>query len=109
MQMVIDLMGLVRCLYEEAIDLHALGRPTIIRASHVEPDAAGQWWADLSPVAGPRLGPFRVRSEALGAERAWLESHWLDRTGGGTLDSPEGGVLTVTESERKEQRHDGQE
>ena len=27
----------------------------------------------LSPVAGPRLGPFDLRSQALGAEVAWLQ------------------------------------
>ena len=43
----------------------------------LEPDDAGQWWADLSPVHGPRLGPFGVRSQALDAERLWLETHWL--------------------------------
>ncbi len=67
-------MAHVRCLYDEAIDLAALGRLSITRASHVEPDDAGQWFADLAPVSGPRLGPFDRRSEALEAERAWLGS-----------------------------------
>jgi hypothetical protein len=44
----------------------------IQRASHVEPDASGAWWADLNPVNGPRLGPFAYRSEALTAEAEWL-------------------------------------
>jgi hypothetical protein len=69
--------GQVHCIYGEAIDLAQLGRVQIARGSHVEPDATGQWFADLSPVAGPRLGPFAVRSEALKAEVAWLETHWL--------------------------------
>ena len=30
-----------------------------------------------APVGGPVLGPFDRRSEALEAERAWLEAHWL--------------------------------
>ena len=77
MDLVIDPQGGIRCLYGEAIDLAVLGTLCAIRASHVEPDAAGQWWADLTPVAGPRLGPFRWRSLALDAERAWLEQHWL--------------------------------
>lgn len=79
MQLVIDSKGQVRCLYEEVIDLHALGKPTIVRGSNVEPDTTGRWWADLGPVAGPRLGPFKQRSEALNAERAWLEANWLGR------------------------------
>ncbi len=77
MQLLIDRHGHGRCLYGEEIDLTALGTLTIQRGSHVEPDAAGQWWADLSPVGGPRLGPYHRRSEALTAEQAWLETHWL--------------------------------
>jgi hypothetical protein len=77
MQLVIDRRGSVRCLYDETIDLSALGLAIIRRASHVEPDAAGRWWADLAPVVGPRLGPFGKRSHALDAERNWLELHWL--------------------------------
>jgi hypothetical protein len=68
--------------YSEEIDLAALGSPVITRASHVEPDPQGRWWADLSPVGGPTLGPFDSRSEALAAERSWLETNWLGRSGG---------------------------
>lgn len=82
MQLVIEPGGAVRCIYGEEIDLAALGSPTISRASHVEPDQQGRWLADLSPVAGPVLGPFDVRSEALAAEHSWLETHWLGRAGG---------------------------
>jgi len=77
MQLVIDSHGDVRCVYGEEIELAALGQLVIRRGSHVEPDADGHWWADLSPVRGPTLGPFTRRTEALDAERAWLESHWL--------------------------------
>jgi hypothetical protein len=42
------------------------------RASHVEPTAKGGWSADMSPVNGPILGPFRLREEALAAECEWL-------------------------------------
>lgn len=80
MQMVIDGRGNVHCLYAEVLDLTVLGLLSIRRASHVEPDVAGQWWADLSPVGGPMLGPYRQRSQALDAERAWLEQHWLPAT-----------------------------
>ena len=51
--------------------------PSITRASHVEPDQQGRWLADLTPVAGPVLGPFERRSEALEAEQSWLAEHWL--------------------------------
>lgn len=77
MQLIILPRGTVRCVYGETIPLSRLGRLTIERGSHVEPDATGQWFADLAPVLGPRLGPFAVRSEALRAEAAWLEAHWL--------------------------------
>jgi len=43
MELVIDTGGNVRCLYSEMIDLAALGKLTIRRASHVEPDEQGQW------------------------------------------------------------------
>ena len=77
MQLFIDTQGGVRCLYGETVDLAQLGRMTISRGSHVEPDRNGQWHADLSPVNGPKLGPFRRRSEALVAESRWLCDHWL--------------------------------
>ena len=73
MQLIFGPQGQVRGVYTEEIDLSALGQLTIRRASHVEPDAQGRWWADLSPVSGPRLGPFGRRSAALAAELAWLE------------------------------------
>ena len=77
MQLIIDRAGTVRCVYDEGVDLRALGQVHIVRASHVEPDDRGQWFADLSPVLGPTLGPFSLRSEALAAERRWLDDHWL--------------------------------
>ena len=80
MQLIVKGDGAIRCLYDEAVDLGSLGTPTIQRGSHVEPDATGHWLADLAPVDGPVLGPFNRRSEALDAEREWLEQHWLCRT-----------------------------
>ena len=77
MRLLIEPGGRVRCLYGEAVDLAALGALSIRRASHVEPDGQGQWWADLAPVGGPRLGPFARRGLALDAEQTWLEEHWL--------------------------------
>jgi len=71
--LVIDSGGAATCVYDEIIDLASLGHLEISRASHVEPDEAGQWWADLHPVDGPVLGPFTLRSEALSAEHKWIE------------------------------------
>jgi hypothetical protein len=73
--------GDIRCLYAEAVDLTSLGSLSIRRASHVEPDDGGQWWANLAPVDGPRLGPFPRRSAALEAERQWLEAYLTRSTG----------------------------
>lgn len=77
MQLVIRPGGTVHCLYGEELDLHQIGSLAISRGSHVEPDVTGQWTADLSPVNGPMLGPYSSRSDALAAERQWLETHWL--------------------------------
>jgi hypothetical protein len=71
-ELVVDAAGGVRCIYDEMLDLRQLGRLQITRASHVEPDQDGLWWADMGPSGGPVLGPFRSRSEALEAERGWL-------------------------------------
>ncbi len=77
MKLVVDTKGSIRCVYGETIDLSALGRLSIQRGSHVEPDEEGHWMADLSPVGGPLLGPFATRGEAIGAEIAWLHQYWL--------------------------------
>jgi hypothetical protein len=74
MELVVSADGVARCIYAEALDLREFGTLKITRASHVEPDAGGYWWADMGPVGGPVLGPFRSRSEALGEERGWLNA-----------------------------------
>ncbi len=87
MEIIINPGGIIRCVYEEAIDLSQLGAVQIRRASHVEPEVPGArrnsggggWWADLTPMAGPVLGPYPRRSMALAAERRWLEVHWLNQ------------------------------
>ena len=77
-EMVVQTNGAsVRCLYGEELNLPRLGKLAIARGSHVEPTADGQWAADMSPVTGPVLGPYHRRSDALKAERQWLERHWL--------------------------------
>ena len=79
MQLIIDNQGNARCIYDEVIPLHQLGRIKVRRGSHVEPIAGGMWIADMKPVNGPILGPFKIRSQALAAERRWLEKHWLPK------------------------------
>ena len=83
MQLVAGGDGTLRCVYDETLDVSQLGQASIRRASHVEPTDHGLWQADLSPVNGPLLGPFALRSEALTAEIHWLHECWLN------TDSPE--------------------
>ena len=77
MDLVVTGTGGLRCIYSDSIPLSQLGKLSITRASHVEPNSAGQWMADLSPVDGPLLGPFEFRTDALVAEVDWLRKHWL--------------------------------
>ena len=77
MDLIVSPDGTIRAVYAEAIDLGVPGHLVISRASHVEPDDSGRWLADLTPVAGPVLGPFDLRSEALEAELAWLVTSWV--------------------------------
>ena len=67
--------GTVRSLYTETLDLAQIGTMTIKRASHVEPDEAGNWFAEM--VEGPTLGPFPTRSAALAAEVEYIERNTL--------------------------------
>jgi len=77
MQIVFTPDGNARAIYTESIDLATIGTVDVRRASHVEPDGTGGWYADLSPVGGPVLSGFHQRSEALAAEVDWLERNWL--------------------------------
>jgi hypothetical protein len=81
MELVVGCDGGVWCIYDEALDLREIGKLQITRASHVEPDAEGYWFADTGPVDGPLLGPYGSRTEALGAEREWLTNYRQFRNG----------------------------
>ncbi len=73
MELYISIDGTCQSVYDETVDLRLLGPMEIRRASHVEPTPDGQWTADMRPLAGPILGPFSTRSQALTAEVAWLQ------------------------------------
>ena len=73
----IDLNGGIRAIYSDGFNWQALGKPLIQRASQVEPDHLGLWWADLAVSGGPRIGPFARRDAAIAAEVAWLERNRL--------------------------------
>ena len=96
MELYIGPGGSVRCLYAEDLDLAALGRLHIDRASHVEPDGEGRWRADLGPVGGPVIGPFDRRSEALAAEANWLARHAFGDT---TPGAGRGANVTIHSNE----------
>jgi hypothetical protein len=77
---VIDNDGRIRFIYSDALAaaFEDDGTLRIARASHVEPHRdpayAGWWVADMSPVGGVVLGPFKTRGEALAREVAYLSS-----------------------------------
>jgi len=75
MDLIIDPGGVATCIYGEEIELFTLGTVSIRRASNVEPDDTGNWWADMAPSGGAMLGPFARRSEALVAEAQWLSTY----------------------------------
>lgn len=83
---VIEPDGTITFIYSDDLaDMLDLGTARVQRASHVEP-VAGGWTADMSPVGGPVLlaaegKPFKLRSEALEAEVAWLNCHLLNGSG----------------------------
>jgi hypothetical protein len=66
----------VRGIYSDDLaPILGLGTSTITRASHVEPDADGTWYADMSPVGGPTFRGFKTRAAALEAERVYLNNN----------------------------------
>ena len=50
LELFVGVDGSARCIYDEALDLREIGKLQITRASHVEPDRDGFWWADMGPV-----------------------------------------------------------
>jgi hypothetical protein len=79
LDLVVGCDGGVKCIDGEELELREIGKLQITRASHVEPDRDGFWWADMGPVEGPVLGPFRSRTPALQAERRCLTERTLAR------------------------------
>jgi hypothetical protein len=78
MKMVITPEGEIRHIYDDRlVGLAEHGESVTSRASHVEPTPDGKWEADMSPVDGPKLGPFGTRVEALKEEVKWLEENHI--------------------------------
>lgn len=80
MTIIIDEGGNARFIYSDELAevLAETGEARTVRASHVEP-CAGGWSADMSPVGGPRLGPYKTRHEALEEEKKWLERNSIPK------------------------------
>ena len=53
---------------------HWLRNKRSMQPAHLPKDA---WWADLTPVDGPVLGPFSIRDTALSKEIEWLKANGL--------------------------------
>jgi hypothetical protein len=64
--------GTVVGLYTDAIDLRVLGHVRAERASAVEWEEPAQAWRAKIFATGEVLGPFRLRDEAVDAERRAL-------------------------------------
>jgi hypothetical protein len=72
-QVIVGNDGSIRFIYDDdLLGLAACGKMKVSRASHVEPNSDGKWEADMSPVGGPVLGPYKTRNEALEEEVKWL-------------------------------------
>jgi len=83
------------CSEESVKLLETLGNISIKRASHVEPGSGltsdaksylhrmhidannfqNKWFANLLPIAGPVLGPFNTRTEAVTAELNYIDKN----------------------------------
>jgi hypothetical protein len=61
-ELVVSADGGVKCIYDEAVDLRALGKLQITRASRVEPDAKG-----CGRPTWHQVGQFGKRAQAWAA------------------------------------------
>jgi hypothetical protein len=82
MKITVEVDGRIKFIYDDSVAevMQEVGTLEVKRASHVEFDNSdGFWWADMSPVGGPRMGPFNLRHTALEVERVWLEENGIPR------------------------------
>lgn len=68
-------------IYDEGCPIAIPGKKVCKRASHVEPvegpENTVSWVVDLTPLGGPIFPPLTTRTQALAAERQWIEDHYL--------------------------------
>ena len=70
--------GIARFIYDDAVMgvMNEISEKVCVkRASHVEPDENGLWFADMAPVGGEKFIGFKTRQEALDFEVDWLNQH----------------------------------
>ena len=82
MKITVEVDGRIKFIYDDSVAevMQEVGPLEVKRASHVEFDNSnGFWWADMSPVGGPKMGPFIGRNTALAMEREWLEERGIPR------------------------------
>lgn len=73
--------GVLTAIYSDALNLGALGRQHVERASHVEFDDATQGWRVLNPDGTPMLADtFPAREAALRAEVAAITQRLTERS-----------------------------
>ena len=71
--------GIATCLWTDELDLLALGRVNVERASNIEFDNELQAWTVARPD-GTRVGPndgFRSRADALAWEHEWANGELM--------------------------------
>ena len=80
--------GLIRCLHTEAIDLRALGRLQVVRATRIEFDGGRQCWRVRCASTGAPLFADPSRSACL----RWESEHLLPGPAGPVVvpDQPPG-------------------
>jgi hypothetical protein len=81
-QILIAADGSIRFIWDdELVELITAGTARVDRASRVDPSPGGPqfagWTVDLTLSDGPVLSGFALRSQALAAERKWIEEHVL--------------------------------
>lgn len=88
---VINEQGGMRFVWNDDLSgLRTLGTTSIRRASRVEADENGRFWAILEPVGGPTLGPFDLYGDAVAAEIDWIENNALDEEAATTVGAISG-------------------
>lgn len=76
MKLLVSPEGVITAIYSDDLVplIKEAEKVNISRASHVEPDDKGQWWATMKPFGEEvLLGPFETHKEAITEEVNYLE------------------------------------